>query len=92
MLFISSKNLFSFSGYSNFCITILPFFSPCQPVLQRIIEDKVYDVINCLNKNLIKYFVQYLEKEKRYDIETSSIDKLRPTFLWKNHAEKCTKS
>ena len=27
---------------------------------------KVYDVINCLNKNLITHFVWYLEKEKRY--------------------------
>ena len=68
MLFISSKNLFLYSHS--------PFFSPCQPVLQRIIEDKVYDVINCLNKNLITYFVQYLEKEKRYDTETFSIDRV----------------
>ena len=35
---------------------------------------KVYDVINCLNKNSITHFVWYLEKEKRYDIETLSID------------------
>ena len=37
---------------------------------------KVYDVINCLNKNLITHFVWYLEKEKKYDIETLSIDKV----------------
>ena len=30
---------------------------------------KVYDVINCLNKNSVTNFVWYLEKEKRYDIE-----------------------
>ena len=35
---------------------------------------KVYDVINCLNMNLIIHFVWYLGKEKRYDIETLSID------------------
>ena len=37
---------------------------------------KVYDVINCLNKNLITYFAWYLEKEKRYEIETLSIDRV----------------
>ena len=37
---------------------------------------RVHDVINCLNKNLITYFVRYLEKEKRYDIETLSIDRV----------------
>ena len=36
---------------------------------------KVYDVINCLNKNLVTHFVLSLEKEKRYDIETLSIDR-----------------
>ena len=30
---------------------------------------KIYDVINCLNKNLIIHFVWYLEKEKSCDIE-----------------------
>ena len=38
---------------------------------------KVYDVINCLNKNLITLLVWYLEKEKRYGIEqTLSIDRV----------------
>ena len=36
----------------------------------------VYDVINCLNKNLITHFVLELEKEKRYDTGTLSIDKV----------------
>ena len=35
---------------------------------------KVYDAIDCLNKNSITHFVWYLEKEKRYDTETLSID------------------
>ena len=29
MFFISSKKLFSFSKYSNFCISVFPSFSPC---------------------------------------------------------------
>ena len=33
MFFISSKTLFTFSRYSNFCISVFPFFSPCQPLL-----------------------------------------------------------
>ena len=33
MFFISSKKLFSFSRYSNFCISIFPSFSPCYPLL-----------------------------------------------------------
>ena len=33
MLFISSKKLFSFSRYSNFCISVLPSFSTCRPLL-----------------------------------------------------------
>ena len=33
MLFMSSKKLFSFSEYSNFCNSVLPSFSPCQPLL-----------------------------------------------------------
>ena len=37
---------------------------------------KVYDAINCLNKNLITHFVLYFEKEKSYDIKTLSIDKI----------------
>ena len=35
---------------------------------------KVFYVISCLNKNSITHFAWYLEKEKRYDIETLSID------------------
>ena len=36
---------------------------------------KVYDVINCLSKNLITHFVWYLEKEIRCDTKTLSIDR-----------------
>ena len=37
---------------------------------------KVYEVINCLTKNLITHFVWYLEKEKRHSTETFSIDRI----------------
>ena len=57
------------------------------------INVKVYDVINCLNKNLITYFVWYLEKEKRYDIETLSIDRVlnKEHFYWKIMQKMCTR-
>ena len=73
MLFISSKKLFSFSRYSIFCISVLPSFSTCQPMLWKI-NLKVHDVINCLNKNSITHFVWYLKKEKSYGTENLSID------------------
>ena len=33
ILFNSSKKLISFSRHSNFCISVFPSFSPCQPLL-----------------------------------------------------------
>ena len=55
---------------------------------------KVHDVINCLNKNSITHFVWYLEKEKRYDIETLSIDgvSVRKYFYKKIMQKVCSKS
>ena len=69
IVFISSKKLFSFSRYSNFCISTFPsFFFPvsrCSSAWSKI-NLKVYDdVINCLSMNLIIHFVWYLEKEKK---------------------------
>ena len=54
---------------------------------------KVYDVINCLNKNLRTHFVRYLEKEKRYDIETFFIDRVlnKEHFYRKIMQKICTK-
>ena len=99
---ISSKKLFSFSRHSSFSIFVFPSFCPCQPLLQRLIQDWykvdtnliVYDVINCLNKNIITHFVWYLEKEKRYDIETLSIDRVlnKEHFYGKIMQKMCTKS
>ena len=94
LFFISSKKLFLFLRYSNFSISVFPSSSPCQTLLKRLIEDnlKVYDIINCLNKNLIIHFVWYLEKEKRYGIETLFIDRVlnKEQFCGgngENHAE-----
>ena len=52
------------------------------------------DVINCLNKNLIKHFVWFLEKGKRYDIETLTIDTVlnKEHFYEKIMQKMCTKS
>ena len=87
MLFISSEKLFSFSRYSNFHISLLPSFSSCQPLLKRWskINLKVYYIINCLIKNLIRDFAWYHQKEKNYDIQTSSIDRVlnKEHFSWK---------
>ena len=53
------------------------------------INRKVYDAIDCLNKNSITHFVWYLEKEKRYDTETLSIDGVsnKEHLYEKNYAE-----
>ena len=55
---------------------------------------KVFDVISCLNKNLITHFIWYLEKGKRYDIETLSLYRLinKEHFHEKFMLEMCTKS
>ena len=65
MFFISSKKLFSFFKFLYFR---LPLFFHLSAI--------AFDVINCLNKILITHFVWYLEKEKRYDHETFSIDRV----------------
>ena len=33
-LFISSKSFFMFSRYSTFCISLIPSFPLCQPLLE----------------------------------------------------------
>ena len=75
MFFISSKSSFR---YSNFCIFLSsPRFFPVSHCLRGWFKKniKIYDVISCLNKNLIAHFVWYLEKEIRCEIETLSIDR-----------------
>ena len=91
MFFISSKKLFLFLRYSNFCIFVFPSFFPVSHCFRGWFQEnrKVYDVIICLNKNFITRFVWYLEKGIRCDIDTLSIDGMLNTehFLRKNHAE-----
>ena len=67
MVFISSKKLFLFSRYLRFCISVFLFFFPASHCFRGCskIDLKVYDVINCVNKNFITHFVWYLEKEKK---------------------------
>ena len=88
-MFISSRKLFSFSIYSNFYICCFPYFFLVSHCFWGLIKRnlKVYDVINCLNENLIAHFAWYLEKEIRCDIENLSIDGEYGKFLWKNPAE-----
>ena len=77
-VFISSKKLFSFSIYSNFCISALPLFllvSHCFRCWSNI-NFIVCGIINWLNKNLIIHFVWYLGEEKRYDIGTLHVDRV----------------
>ena len=96
MLLISSKKLFSFSRYSNFCISVLSFFPPVGHCFRGWLKInlKVYDIVNCLNKNSITHFVWCLEKEKRHDIETLSIDGLsdKERFYRKITQKICSKS
>ena len=95
IFFISFQKLFSLSRYSDFCIFMFPLFptiSKCFRGWSKI-NLKVYDVINCLNKNLT-HFVWCLEKEKRYDIQNFSIDRLlnKEYFSGKVMRKMCTKS
>ena len=74
MVFISSGKLITFSRY--FVFLSLPLFLPVSHCFGGWLKInlKVHDVIKCLNKNSITHFVWYFEREKRYDIETLSID------------------
>ena len=94
-VFISSKKLFSFLRYLYFCIFVFPSFFPVSHCFRGWSKKnlKIYDVINCLNKNLT-HFVWYLEKEIRCDIETLSIDRVlnKEHFYGEIMQKMCTKS
>ena len=69
------KSLFILKIFKSFYFRLRLFFSVCNCFRGwSKISLKGYDVINCLNKNLIAYYNWYLEKEKRYDIKTLKID------------------
>ena len=94
-ILISSKKLFLFSRYSNFCFSGFPSFFPFSHCFRSWwkINLKVCDVINYLNKNFITHFAWYLKKEKRYDNETLSIDSVlnKEHFYWKIMQKMCTR-
>ena len=56
MFFNSSKKLFSLLKYSDCCISVFSSFSPVRHYFRgwSKINLEVYDIINCLNKNLKK--------------------------------------
>ena len=77
--FKNYEKCFLFHLNSFFILEMLKFLYFHLPLffsLSAIALEVVYDVINCLNKNLITHFVWYLKKEKRHDIETLSIDRV----------------
>ena len=96
MLFTSSKKLFCSQDirFLYFCPSL--FFLPISHCFGGWlkINVKVHDVINCLNKNSIKHSVWYPENEKRYDIETLSIDGVsdKEHFYRKIMQKMCSKS
>ena len=97
MFFISSKNLFSFLQYSNFCIFVLSsLFFPVSHCFKGWFKKnlKVHDVIHSLNKDLITHYVWYLEEEISCDIETLFTDRVLNTehFHGKIMQKMCTKS
>ena len=96
MFLFHLKNFFHSQDIQNFVFPSSPLFLPVSNCFRdwSKINLKVYDVINCLNKNLITHFVWYLEKEKIYDIETLSIDRVlnKEHFNGKIMHKMCTES
>ena len=96
VLFVLSKNPFRSWDIQIFVFPSLPLFRPVGYCFRgwSVINLKLYDAINCLNKNSITHFVWYLEKEKRYDIETLSRDVVsnKEHFYRKIMQNMCTKS
>ena len=96
MFFISSKKLFSFLRYLNFCIFVFSCFFLLRHCFRSWFKKnlRIYDVSNCLNKNLITQFVWYLGKEIRCDTETLCIDRElnKEHFYGKTMQKMCTKS
>ena len=94
--FISSRKLFSFLRYLIAIFLSSPLLFPVSHFFREWFKKnlKVYDVIICLNKNLITLFVWYLQKEIRCDIETLSIDSIlnMEHFYVKVMQKMCTKS
>ena len=94
--FSLKKSFFCSRDIKVFVLPTSPQFFPVSPCLRGWfkINIKVYDTSICRNKNLITYFVWYLEKEKRYDIETLSNDRVlrKEHFHGKIMQKLCTES
>ena len=90
------KSSFRSRDIQIFVFLSFPLFPPVSHCFRGWwnINLKVYDVINCLNKDLITHFVLYLEKEKSYDIQLFSIDSVlnKEHFYGKVMQKMCTKS
>ena len=76
MFFIYLKSPFRSRDIQVFVFLSSPLFLPVSHCFRgwSKINLNVSDIINCLTKNLITHFVWYLDNEKRYGIETLSID------------------
>ena len=70
MFLFHLKSSFRFRDIKIFVSLSSPLFLPVSNCFRGWSKEnlKVYDVINCLNKNLITYFVWYLEKEIKFHI------------------------
>ena len=89
MLSISPRKLFFIVMIFIFYISILyfTFYIPCQPLFEKMIKDKSYDIIMGLNKNLKTHFVWYLEKKKGLTMKLDQFIEyqIRQTFIQKLH-------
>ena len=96
MFFISSRKLFCSRDIQIFVFLSFPLFLPVGHCfwgwLKRNLN--IHHVINCLSKNSITHFAWYLEKEKRYGIETLTIDEISDEehFYRKIMQKICSKS
>ena len=57
MFFISSKKLFLFLRCTDFCFSVFLSFSPCHPLLQRLIKDKVLIMLSINNFFIISTLI-----------------------------------
>ena len=78
MFFISYKCSFRSQDSKIFVFLSSPYFSTVSHCFRGWLKINLnaFDVINCLNKNLITHFVWYYEKEKRYSSETLSVNRV----------------
>ena len=79
--YFTLKALFVLEMFQVFVASSSPRFFPISHCFRGWFKEnvKVYNFINCRNKNLIIHFVWYLEKEIKCDIETLSIDRVLNT-------------